>query len=464
MHRPLTAPEIALIAEEEALAAALAAELPGVDYFARLRVRTGAGERDVLLGDRSFIGSAVALVDWRAAPLAEVFFAARAGDDYELQSEGRLLTGRVLRRHLVHTRGGELTGLDLDDCALRRLGDAWIALDHPAPRVAPRPPDVRSRPLSPAHVELDPAQRAAVELPDTRSLLVLGEAGFGKTTVALHRLAFLARAAARERRPFRALVIVPTPGLQRLATRMLAELEVPNAIVETFTRWIANQARRLFPELPRRFSEGAGEDVRRLKRHPALRRVLPRVVAGTPAMREVRTGYGGDEETIRDLLLHLFGDRELLAEVVAAAPDELAPAVIDEVLAHTRLQFSATTEQALAHVDRERLRTLDGRPIDAGTPRADADTIDVEDLAVVFALHRRITGGDRTRHGALSQYQHLLLDEAQELAPIELEVLARAVLPGGTVTVAGDEHQQTDTGAAFAGWPSVLAELGHGDA
>lgn len=465
MSRPLTAPELDLVAEEEALAAGLAAALPGAPYFARLRVRTGTGERDVLLGDRAHVGPAVALVDWRTAPLAEVFFTARPGDDYELELDGRRLTGTVLRRHLVHLARGALTGIDLDDCHLRRRPDGtWIADPRPAPHLSPRPADQRGRPLSPARVELDPAQRAAVELPDTRSLLVLGEAGFGKTTVALHRLAFLARAAARARRPFRALVIVPTPGLQRLATRMLAELDVTNATVDTFERWIIAQARRLFPELPRRFSEGAGEGVRRLKRHPALRAVLPRIVAGTPAMRAVRAGHGGDVETLRDLLLHLFGDRELLADVAAAAPDEIEPAVVAEVLAHTRLQFTATTEQALAHVDRERLRALDGRPLDAGTPTADAGTIDVEDLAVVFALHRRLTGADRTRHGALSQVQHLLLDEAQELAPIETELLARAVLPGGTVTVAGDERQQVDASTAFAGWPAVLAELGHDDA
>lgn len=156
----------------------------------------------------------------------------------------------------------------------------------------------------------------------------------------------------------------------------------------------------------------------------------------------------------------LDGDRALLDAVVAAADGALAPATIDEVLAHTRVQFTTTTERALRHVDADRLRALDGKPLDAGTPLADAGTIDVEDLAVVFALHRRMSGGDATRHGALSRYQHVLLDEAQELAPIELELLGRAIAPDGAATVAGDERQQVDPTATFAGWPSTLAELG----
>lgn len=443
----------------------LLAERPGARYFARLRLKTAAGERDVVLGERGWTGAHVAMIDWRNAPLAEVFLNNEAGDDYELEHDGRSLTGVVLRRHLVHLRGGELVGLDLADCRLRRGSDGdWYADDRGSPRIAPRPPAQRLRPLSPARVELDAAQRAAVELPVDRSLLVLGEAGFGKTTVALHRLAFLARAAAAARRPFRALVLVSTPGLQRLVTRMLADLDVPRVTVDTFERWIAAQARRMFPELPRRLSEHASPDVRGFKRHPALRTVLPRIVAGTAAMREVEAGYREDRATIRDLLLHLFGDRALLAEAAGAAPEELGAATIAQVLAHTRIQFGATTERSMAHVDADRLQTLDGRPIDAGTPDADAETIDVEDFAVVFALHHRLTGSDHTSHGALSRYQHILLDEAQELAPIELELLARVIAPGGTVTVAGDERQRGDALAAFPGWPAVLTELGRPEA
>ena len=456
MTRPITAEERRIVAEAQALAA----EFDGVPYFARLRVRTAAGERDVLLGDRARVGEAAAVVEWRSAPLAAVFFGQQEGDDYEIEVDGRVLAGTVVRREVVHFAGGELVGIDRADAILRRGPDGWSAEAPVGARLVPRAPEQRRRGLAPADVVLDAVQRGAVKLPGSRSLLVLGEAGFGKTTVALHRIARLAREAHAARSPFRALVIVPTPGLQRLAARMLADLGVTRVVVETFERWVSGQARRLFPALPKRLSSGAPPAVRRLKRHPALRTALPRIAAGTAAMREVRAGYRDSPETIRDLLLHLFGDRALMDEVVAAAGGAIAGSTVDELLAHTKVQFTATTERAMRHVDAERLQALDGRPLDAGTPLADAETIDVEDLAVVFALHRRMTGGDRTEHGALSQYQHVLLDEAQELAPIELELLGRAVAPGGAVTVAGDERQQVDPTSTFVGWPGTLAELG----
>src|ERR1700761_4687788 len=91
----------------------------------------------------------------------------------------------------------------------------------------PRPLSLRERDRSLIDVELDPAQRAAVERPAGVSMLVLGEAGHGKTTVALHRLAHLYRHAQGR---FRAVAIVPHAGLERLlqplVTRLGADVSV----------------------------------------------------------------------------------------------------------------------------------------------------------------------------------------------------------------------------------------------
>src|SRR5688572_14819803 len=304
MPRPLTPEERTIVAEEMALATEVAALRPGADtpYFARLRVRTAGGVRDVLLADRTLAGASATLVDWQTAPLAEVFLGAGVGDEYEHEVEGRTLRGTVLRRHVVGFCGGVVSEICGEGVVLRRVDDGWLADDEWGPRLRRA-----SRGRASGQVRLDAVQRGAVELDATRSLVVLGEAGFGKTTVALHRLAFLARAARAGRRRFRALVVVPTAGLRRLATHLLGELGVSGARVETFERWVAAEAWRVFPALPRRLSADAGAMVARFKRDPALRSVLPRVVAGTPAMREVRRGYRDEPETIRELLLHLFG-------------------------------------------------------------------------------------------------------------------------------------------------------------
>ena len=134
--------------------------------------------------------------------------------------------------------------------------------------------------------------------------------------------------------------------------------------------------------------------------------------------------------------------------------------MIDEVIEHARVQFSPTTEEEYSHVDSDRLATLDGLAIDRGTPMQDAGTMDAEDCAVLFELNRLKTGGDSTPEGRLTTYHHVVIDEAQELAPLELAVIGRALAEDGALTIAGDERQQIDPAACFGGWPATLGELG----
>ena len=79
----------------------------------------------------------------------------------------------------------------------------------------------------------------------------------------------------------------------------------------------------------------------------------------------------------------------------------------------------------------------------------DAGTVDVEDFAALFELDRLRAElrGARAEHPR--RYDALVIDEAQELAPLELKLLGRCVAAGGTLVVAGDAGQQVDATACF---------------
>ena len=188
------------------------------------------------------------------------------------------------------------------------------------------------------------------------------------------------------------------------------------------------------------------------------------------AIAERRPGRIDDERERRSLrgpasvsrgdLQHLFGDRTLVAQVVAASREPIGAHGIAELLEHTRIQFSRPTEREYAHVDRARLRTLDGRSIDSGTPLEDAGSIDAEDCAVLFELDRLRALRRRTAPTAPQEFDCIVLDEAQEFAPLELALIGRSLAPGGTFVVAGDADQQTDPAAFFAGWDETMKALG----
>ncbi|MBL9039676.1 MAG: hypothetical protein JNG84_14260, partial [Archangium sp.] len=159
-------------------------------WFAHLRLETPRRTLDVLVGTVSRSVDGATLIDWRSAPLSEVFFGCDEGESYELELQGRVVSGRVVEKSLVVFGPDGLERLDTPVATLRRGVDGrWrrAPLENPAV-IEARPPSVPRVFRSPLEVTLDVTQRRVVDLPPEVHALVLGEAGFGKTTVALHRL------------------------------------------------------------------------------------------------------------------------------------------------------------------------------------------------------------------------------------------------------------------------------------
>ncbi len=289
-------------------------------------------------------------------------------------------------------------------------------------------------------------------------MLVLGEAGHGKTTVALHRLAHLY---AHSPRRFRAAVIVPAEGLCRLLQPLVVRLGADVDVV-TFDAWARKQARRVFGDLPRRESNAASVGVARIKRDPALRPLLEEMATRPPGLIDddedapppdtVALAHRGD-------LQHLFGDRIHMDRLARESEQGITAHAVSEILEHTHVQFSRRSEAANAHVDAERLVTVDARSLDAGTPDENAEAVDVEDYAVLFELDRLRAGHQRVKPTSPRRLDCIVLDEAQELAPLELALIGRSLAPGGTLVVAGDADQQVDPSTCFLGWDATMREL-----
>jgi len=420
-------------------------------YFSHMRLETDGRVRDVLLGAQTRTGGGLVIIDWRDAPLAEVFFSCAEGDDYEIEVGERTLTGTLTERNLVGFSHGELDEIECPEGRLRSQDGEWQVEAARSLGLALRPEAARLRSSSPADVVLDAAQRRIVELPVGKPVLLLGEAGFGKTTVALHRLAHLRQ---RTEPGLRAAVIVPTEGLRRLSAALLERLGAGGVEVWLYDRWAGAEARRAFHKLPERESQDASAGVIRIKRDPALRGVLAELAAKSA------TRPRGGRRTRRRDLLHLFGDRVLMQKLAAASQQGIGAGMVAEILEHTHVQFSNTAEEEFEHVDAERLLTVDGRPIDDGTPMEDAGTLDTEDYAVLFEMDRLRAERAGERPAQPRAYDCLVLDEAQEFAPLELALMGRALAPGGSLIVAGDADQQVDPTACFSGWAGSMAELG----
>ncbi|MET0151585.1 MAG: ATP-binding domain-containing protein [Candidatus Binatia bacterium] len=430
-------------------------------YIAHLRVDEGKGPDDYLLGHVTFVDAAegIRIVDWRVAPVARIFYRYREGDRFEEAFPGRVAEGIVVARRILVIQDGALWRI-VGDCVLleRERNGRWRASNRAALSLQTGGAETAARPgilgvgigtsarTKPAEITalLDPEQYAAVSAPPDQPLLVLGSAGSGKTTVALHRLARIAAVEPRRYPLSGATVVVPEEGLARLSRRLLEPLGVGASHVKTAEAWITELARRVFRR-PIEVCFDAPPLVSSLKRHPALHRaILSRSGAAEPSLKLAPLRRG---------LAEAFTDREFLSAVVGASSGDLPTTAIEETVRHTLLQLAEPLDRQLESVtDPERRRAIDGRAIAEGTPDALAGTLDVEDLPILLMLR-----GVAAALGA-TPIALLVIDEAEDFSLFELSVLGRQLSKAGSVTLAGDEAQQT--ASSFADWPTSVATLG----
>jgi DNA helicase II / ATP-dependent DNA helicase PcrA len=89
-------------------------------------------------------------------------------------------------------------------------------------------------------------------------------------------------------------------------------------------------------------------------------------------------------------------------------------------------------------------------------------SLDREDDALLLRLLQRVRGPLRRSQitkEAIS-YEHMLIDEAQDLSPVEMAVLFDTVSRGRSITLAGDTAQRLHMDNGFSDWATVLGELG----
>src|SRR5690606_25348385 len=101
-------------------------------------------------------------------------------------------------------------------------------------------------------------------------LLILGGAGSGKTTIALHRLAHLNYQRPKFYEPRAMSVVVPEHGLVRLTQRLLKNLNMQGVGVETFDAWVTDQGQHILKGIPKRVCEWTPSAALTIKRHPAM--------------------------------------------------------------------------------------------------------------------------------------------------------------------------------------------------
>ncbi|HMH93443.1 MAG TPA: ATP-binding domain-containing protein [Streptosporangiaceae bacterium] len=467
-------------------------DIPGTPLFFG-RVDYSAGPAGALPGGDSFAGEEfhigrrhvhdqgglAVVVDWRA-PVSRPFYRASQTEPMGLR-----------RRRRFGFSGAELTAYEDEEFGGAASAGAASAGGAPggaasASRILideiERP---RSGPMRDIVATIQPEQddivRAVVDL----TVCVQGAPGTGKTAVGLHRVAYLLYAYAERLSRGGVLVIGPNRAFLAYIRHVLPALGELNVAQQSVTDLLASVPVRGTDSEPAALVKGDARMAEVLRRalwaqvaEPAEPILLPRGsrrwrvsaaeigdLIGELRQRGVRYGTG------RDMLGHRIA-HVILTKIEAAG--ESCDDRTHDAVRRTR-QVRAAVDAVWPKPDPVRLlfRLLsDGELLSRA---ADGLLEPAEQAAVSWAAPPRGPGSacwsaadavliDEARDliERTPSLAHVVVDEAQDLSPMECRAIGRRCATG-SATVLGDLAQGTTPWAA-ASWPELLGHLGKDDA
>lgn len=464
---------------------------PSNPYFAHLvlreRGKLGMREREVLIGKTTYIdaSSNIRIVDWRHAPVSQIYYRYGEGDDYEETFGDREVEGELRTRRTVTIHKGNLLRIATPQGTFVRNDDDTYRLIPP--RVADltggqgkatRPGEASSRgklgigPDGQQRIDrhlpeisalLDPRQFDLISRTDAGIVVIQGGAGSGKTTIGLHRLAFLNYQGPKKFAGERMMVITTSKGLVSYTSEVLPALGVRKVHVSTFPDWAAKMRRSHFPWLSEvTVTDDTPPAVSRLKKHPGVLRALEKRAAAALEDPKLRTDPHAPVAIWAELLTDMDAVREAIDESNAAPLpgadvryavrwcSERCPWVSDLRPGEPRPEPKPVEDDDDVRGD----VGIDGLPT-----VEDHLTLDAEDEALLLRAHQVLRGPLRKGREAL-EIEHLFVDEAQDFSVAELAVLINVTTSRRSITLAGDTSQRLVMDNNFRGWEELFGDLG----
>ena len=456
------------------------------------------GQRTVRYCIGEFRHADYRIVDWRA-PIAQPYYQVSPGGVFEVYrgADGKPNWGKVVAKAAVFADRAQLTRVQVLDGDGRHSlvsSDGTFIYES-----GPKPPSSLSG-LPSLAAMLTPEQYALITRSRDRPVIIQGRAGSGKTSVALHRIAWLTYASENKDAPppiakERILVVMFNKALSTFVGSSLKELGMEGVEIDTFAGWALRHIRDAYKSKIEPSAGGgfAGHEVAvAIKRRLGTLRALDAFVAQQEKAFVVWLRGRLEPYKALDLVdrwtaltgpivrrLQMLQREVRQAQISARGRESERWSQVESVLKqgydrmskykedlHKFLRSEELLAGYLPDVAAEDLATLaeyqqkiQGRE---GSARRPGPYVAWEDLGLLLKLIQVKTGGFPHKEDAerVSLYEHLVVDEAQDFGALDLQVLFGAVRDRRAITIVGDVNQKIMPSADFIGWAALAAELG----
>lgn len=454
-------------------------ELIQEPYFGRVCTKEDDGsEVSFMIGKKSNIDAGI--VDWRNGPIAGLYFNYKQEEEFFEVINQRERNGHIQLRRSYRIENGQLLQIDAPEGMYRRGDAGWEKLDVEDEVAAHRSRAVGSKEKRlPSILSLITKDQFELITSDAeRPVIIQGSAGSGKTTVALHRLAWLLHEENSFAQAKNTQVLVMNKSLQIYVCATLPSMGIEGVQTSTFNSWAMSILRKAvrgrpffkFLNLPTfieeiKFSEEILKalegwvdrqnkelDVEigtQFKKWPGLlktwkntkdKAILPRLKDFAHDVKESSMPkYDKDkcleflerktfdlEDYIQDIY-NLLSDSEHLKSCLPASP-----------------KLDSNLDFLKRLTDKNRAK----------------NNLDYFDMSLVLRLIQLKNGGLPDGTGGVVSLDHLVIDEAQDFGPVEFAIMMAAVSDKRQMTIVGDVAQKILTARKFIGWNKVVSHLG----
>ena len=480
----------------------------GQAYFARLDFTpAGCLPETWYLGRWGVLDPATltpVVVDWRS-PVANLYYSGQIGPMDYTAPDGRV-NGELTLKRMLTVRGRELVSL---------FDSGVVAQETYLQGVLGSVSTDRLREIV---TTIQAEQNIVIRHPLNAHLMVQGAAGSGKTTIALHRIAYLLYTFQKTLKPENMMILAPNPLFLSYISQVLPDLGVERVLQTTFEGWCRDCMGKRMPRIPRESRlernlslpvaerEKAGRILRLKGSLEMMNRleswleslqvnILPAAglkLAGVPLMdrEELETVFLKDlrffplEQRIAELKKiirkRVQSAAARLKERYAAGAEQMADSVrgsmrdgaerqqkVREIYAVRDQRYREIDDRADSYLAGFRQKfPLGDLPdlyrafLEECAPEAapaEGESLRQEDLPSLVLICKTVFGLKA------KQMKHIVIDECQDFSPFQISLLKKAS-PAATFTLVGDLYQGVRADEGIRSWEEWKGPVFEGQA
>lgn len=451
-------------------------------YFGVLELEDNLlGRLSYKIGKKTVFGKdgKVSVIDWREAPVSRLFYEYESGENYDEDIRGQERNGKIIFKRRLGIKNRELKSISEKNITLSKDNFGNWSEKSRLESSAEIKEKKKDHGLPEITALISREQFRAITLEPEKTFILQGSAGSGKTTIGLHRIAFMSYSCPEKFPPAKILVLMYNKSLQKYIKGVLPELGISEGVKSlTFHKFAFSILSK--EKFVSKWRNG----------NPDLARIKKSSFAVKLTQAYCQRLF---ERSLKWITEKLFdaGCSEAAEKIFNSSSLEQLINILNNLKSFYQ-NTSLAKEQFIFKISSKLLSRLNNHSLDLYKLFTDQDfikkTAKKEKFNIEQSLVKSLVNSQKAFYekgesnfsdigiliyllqlkgveSALPGYAHIMIDEAQDLSPVELAAVINASDEKKSVTICGDMAQAIkddvcfDQKKGFAGFVRELASL-----